>query len=177
VIRPAGITRLAAIGATTAVLWLSPAAAGDQPLPGATLGAKYVQRTGTEDTGEFVAKLNVPLHYDVKDAEPQAASARLGAAQALNETLRLRIYGQIADAWFGVDALRKVVQIYASRQLPPAHSSVDNARNGFQAGSSDISLVFESERRLRPVQLDLLKLKVELQTKYAEMERLAGGSL
>ena len=25
--------------------------------------------------------------------------------------------------------------------------------------------------------LDLLKLKVELQTKYAEMERLAGGSL
>jgi outer membrane protein, heavy metal efflux system len=38
-------------------------------------------------------------------------------------------------------------------------------------------MVFESERRLRAVQLDLLKLKVELQTKYAEMERLAGGSL
>jgi len=35
----------------------------------------------------------------------------------------------------------------------------------------------ESERRLRTVQLDLLKLKVELQAKYAEMERLAGGSL
>jgi len=38
-------------------------------------------------------------------------------------------------------------------------------------------IVFESERRLRTVQLDLLKLKVELQPKYAEMERLAGGSL
>jgi outer membrane protein TolC len=119
----------------------------------------------------------LPLHYEVKDAEQRAASARLGAAQARNEALRLRIDGQIADAWFGVDALRKVVQIYVSRQLPPARSSVDNARNGFQAGSSDISMVFESERRLRAVQLDLLKLKVELQTKYAEMERLAGGSL
>ena len=54
---------------------------------------------------------------------------------------------------------------------------VDNARNGFQAGTSDLSSVFEAERRLRAVQLDLLKLKVELQTKYAEMERLAGGSL
>jgi outer membrane protein TolC len=145
--------------------------------PDVTLGATYVQRPGTEDAGEFMAGFKVPLNYEVKDAEPQAASARLGAAQALNETLRLRIYGQIADAWFGVDALRNVVQIYASRQLPPARSSVDNARNGFQAGSSDISLVFESERRLRAVQLDLLKLKVELQTKYAEMERLAGGSL
>jgi outer membrane protein, heavy metal efflux system len=145
--------------------------------PDLTLGARYVQRPGTEDTGEFMAKFNVPLHYEVKDAEQRAAGARLGAAQARNEALRLRIDGQIADAWFGVEALRKVVQIYTSRQLPPARSSVDNARNGFQAGSSDISMVFESERRLRAVQLDLLKLKVELQAKYAEMERLAGGSL
>jgi outer membrane protein TolC len=89
--------------------------------------------------------------------------------------IRPRIDGQIADAWFGVDALRKVVQIYASRQLPPARSSVDNARNAFQAGSADLSTVFELERRLCAVQLDLLKLK--LQTKYAEMKRLAGGSL
>jgi outer membrane protein TolC len=128
VIRPGGITRLATIGATTAVLWLSPAMAGDQPLPGATVESVVAN-------------------------------------------------GQIADAWFGVDALRKVVQIYVSRQLPPARSSVDDARNGFQAGSTDLFFVFEAERRLRAVQLDLLKLKVERQTKYAEMERLAGGSL
>jgi outer membrane protein TolC len=145
--------------------------------PDVTLGAKYVQRPFTEDTGEFMLGVKLPLHYEVKDAEQRAAGARLGAAQARNEALRLRIDGQIADAWFGVDALRKVVQIYATRQLPPARSSVDNARNGFQAGTSDLAAVFESERRLRAVQLDLLKLKVELQTKYAEMERLAGGSL
>jgi len=69
------------------------------------------------------------------------------------------------------------VQIYTTRQLPPARSSVDNARNGFQAGTTDLFFVFEAERRLRTVQLDLLKLKVELQTKFAEMERLAGCSL
>lgn len=145
--------------------------------PDVTLGAKYVQRPGTEDTGEFMLGVKLPLHYEVKDAEQRAAGARLGAAQARSEALRLRVDGQIADAWFSVDALRKVVQIYASRQLPPSRSSVDNARNGFQAGTSDLSSVFEAERRLRAVQLDLLKLKVELQTKYAEMERLAGGSL
>ena len=145
--------------------------------PDVTLGAKYVQRPGTEDTGEFMLGVKLPLHYEVKDAEQRAAGARLGAAQARGEALRLRVDGQIADAWFSVDALRKVVQIYASRQLPPARSSLDNARNGFQAGTSDLSSVFEAERRLRAVQLDLLKLKVELQTKYAEMERLAGGSL
>src|SRR6266852_6032439 len=145
--------------------------------PDVTLGAKYVQRPSTEDTGEFTLGVKLPLHYEVKDAEQRAAGARLGAAQARNEALRLRIDGQVADAWFAVDALRKVVQIYTSRQLPPARSSVDNARNGLQAGATDLFFVFEAERRLRTVQLDLLKLKVELQTKYAEMERLAGGSL
>ncbi len=145
--------------------------------PDVTLGAKYVQRPGTEDTGEFMLGVKLPLHYEVKDAEQRAAGARLGAAQARNEALRLRIDGQVADAWFAVEALRKVVQIYASRQLPPARSSVDNTRNGFQAGTTDLFFVFEAERRLRTVQLDLLKLKVELQTKYAEMERLAGGAL
>ncbi len=145
--------------------------------PDVTLGAKYVQRPGTEDTGEFMLGVKLPLHYEVKDAEQRAAGARLGAAQARNEALRLRVDGQVADAWFGVDALRKVVQIYASRQLPAARASVDTARNGFQAGTTDLFFVFEAERRLRAVQLDLLKLKVELQTKYAEMERLAGGSL
>jgi outer membrane protein TolC len=145
--------------------------------PDVNVGAKYVQRPGTEDTGEFMLGVKLPLHYEVKDAEQRAAGARLGAAQARNEALRLRIDGQIADAWFGVDALRKVVQIYTSRLLPPARSSIDNARNGFQAGSSDLSSVFESERRYRSIQLDLLRLKVELQTKYADMERLAGGSL
>ena len=81
---------------------------------------------------------------------------------------------RLADAWFGVDALRRVVQIYTSRLLRPGRSS--HACNGFQAGWPELSLVFESERRYRAVHLDLRKLKVELQTKYAEMERPAGGS-
>jgi outer membrane protein, heavy metal efflux system len=36
VTRASGISCLAAIGATTALLWLSPAEAGDRSLPGAT---------------------------------------------------------------------------------------------------------------------------------------------
>jgi len=145
--------------------------------PDLTVGAKYVQRPGTEDTGEFGLGFKVPLHYEVKEAEQRAASASLNAAQARKEALRLRIDGQIADAWFGVDTLRKIIQIYEARELPPARALVENARNGFRAGSSDIGLLFESERQLQTVQLELLKLKTELQAKYSELERLAGGPL
>ena len=84
---------------------------------------------------------------------------------------------QTQGTWFGLEATRKAIQIHETRQLPQARQSVETARSGFQAGSTDLSIVFEAERRLRTVHLDLLKLKVEEQTKHAELERMAGGSL
>ena len=97
--RASGIVCLAAIGATTAVLWLSPAAAGDQTLPGATV--------------ESVAAI-------AKHLNPTVAAASLDFDAAVH---KIGTAGVLAD----------------------------------------------------PV--DLLKLKVELRTRYAAMERLAGGSL
>ncbi|MBI1866768.1 MAG: TolC family protein [Methylocystis sp.] len=145
--------------------------------PEVTLGARYVQRPRGEDTGEFLLGFKVPLQYEAKDAEQRAASSRLGAAQARSDAIRIRLDGDVVDAWFGFDAVRKAIRIYEQRQLPPARLSVETARSGFQAGTTDLSVVLEAERRLRTIQLDLLKLKVESQAKYAELERLAGGSL
>ena len=106
-IPPVGISQFAAIGATIAVLWLSPATAGEA-----------------------------------------------GA-----EALRLQIDGQVADAWFGVEPLREVVRIYVTRRPPPPLSYAAD----FRAGSTDLFFVFEAEHKLRAVQLDLLKHRVEQQ--------------
>jgi outer membrane protein TolC len=145
--------------------------------PDVTLGARYVQRPGAPDTGEFLLGFKVPLQYEAKDAEQRASASRLGAAQARSDAIRIRLDGDIADAWFGFEAVRKAIRIYEQRQLPPARLSVETARAGFQAGATDVAAVLEAERRLRTIQLEFLKLKVEQQTKYAELERLAGGAL
>lgn len=166
---------LALAGAQTRSATNSKSLADLNYYPDVTVSAIYVQRPRIEDTGTFSLGVKLPLHYDVKDAEQRAAGARLSASEARAEAIRLRVDAEVADAWFGVEALRKVEQIYTLRQLPSSRSSVENAREGFQAGSSDISLLFESERRYATIQLELLKLKAELQSKYAELERLAGG--
>jgi cobalt-zinc-cadmium efflux system outer membrane protein len=145
--------------------------------PDVTLGARFVQRPRGDNTGEFLLGFKVPLQYEAKDAEQRAASSKLGAAQARNDAIRLRLDGEVADAWFGLEAIRKAIRIYEQRQLPAARLSVETARSGFQAGTTDLAVVFETERRLRAIELELLKLKVEEQAKYAELERLAGGSL
>jgi outer membrane protein TolC len=143
--------------------------------PDVTLGARFVQRPTGDNSGEFLVGLKVPLQYEAKDAEQRASASRLGAAQAHSDAIRLRLEGDIADAWFGFDAVRKAIRIYEQRQLPPARLSLETARSGFQAGTTDLSAVLEAERRLRTIQLELLKLKVEEQAKYAELERLASA--
>ena len=146
--------------------------------PNVTLGALYVQRPGGgADTGEFLLGFKVPLQYEAKDAEQRAATSRLGAAHARNDAVRLKLDGDVAAIWFSLEAARKAIRIHETRQLPPARESVAVSKNGFEAGSTDLAFVLEAERRLRNVHLELLKLRVEEQTRYAELERMAGGTL
>ncbi|WP_281929013.1 TolC family protein [Methylocystis iwaonis] len=145
--------------------------------PDITAGANFVQRQSGENSGMFLLGFKVPLQYEAKDAEQRAASASLGAAQARNDALRIRLDGDVAEAWYRLEAIRKAIKIFEQRQLPPARLSVETARSGFDAGTTNLATLLESERRLRAVELELLALKVEEQSKYADLERLAGGAL
>lgn len=145
--------------------------------PDITAGANLVQRRNGDTSGMFLLGFKVPLQYEAKDAEQRAASASLGAAQARNDALRIRIDGEVAEAWFRLEAIRKALKIFEQRQLPPARLSVETAQKGFDAGTTDLPTLLESERRLRAVELELLALRVEEQSKYADLERLAGGPL
>ncbi|MGD9659334.1 MAG: TolC family protein, partial [Methylocystis sp.] len=145
--------------------------------PDITAGANFVQRQTGENSGMFMLGFTVPLQYEAKDAEQRAASANLGAAHARNEALRIRLDGEVAEAWFRLEAVRKAIRIFQQRQLPPAKLSIETARKGFDAGTTSLAALLESERRLRAIELELLGLKVEEQSRYADLERLAGGSL
>jgi outer membrane protein TolC len=145
--------------------------------PDITAGANVVQRRNGDTSGMFLLGFKVPLQYEAKDAEQRAASASLGAAEARSDALRIRIDGEVAEAWFRLEAIRKALKIFEQRQLPTARLSVETAQKGFDAGTTDLPTLLESERRLRAVELELLALRAEEQSKYADLERLAGGSL
>lgn len=145
--------------------------------PDVTIGANLVQPRNGETSGMFLLGVKVPLQYEAKDAEQRAASASLGAAQARNDAVRIRLDGEVAEAYYRLEAIRKAIRIFEQRQLPPARISVDTARSGFDAGTTPLATLLETERRLRAVELELLALRVEEQSRYADLERLAGGAL
>ena len=145
--------------------------------PDVKVGANFVQRPTGDNSGMFTLGFKMPLQYEAKDAEQRAASSRLGAAQMRYDAIRIRLDGDVAEAWFGLEAVRKAIRIVEQRQLNPARLSVEAARSGFAAGAADLATSLEAERRVQAIELEILKLKVEEQARYAELERLAGGSL
>ena len=112
-----------------------------------------------------------------KTREQRAASSRLGAAQMRYDAIQIRLDGDVAEAWFGLEAVRKAIRIVEQRQLNPARLLVETAQSGFAAGAADLATSLEAERRLRAIELEILKLKVEEQARYAELERLADSLL
>jgi len=97
---------------------------------------------------------------------------------ARNEALRLRIDGQVADAWLAVDA---AAEGRADLRVAPAAAVPLVGRQCAETASRPslrISQWFSigAKAFARP-HLDLVKLKVELQAKICRDERLAGGSL
>jgi hypothetical protein len=145
--------------------------------PNVTVGATFVQRLTGDNAGQFMLGFKVSLQHEAKAAEQRAASSRLGAAQMRYDAIRIRVDGDAAETWFALEAVRKAIRIVEQRQLNPARPSVEMARSGFAAGAADLATSLEAERRLRAIELEILKLKVEEQAGYAELERLAGGSL
>ncbi|RNJ48222.1 TolC family protein [Methylocystis hirsuta] len=93
------------------------------------------------------------------------------------DAIRIRLDSDVAEAWLGLGAVRKTIRIVEQRQVPPACLSVETAASSFQTGTTDLAAVLNAECQLRAVKFELLKLKVDVQARYAELERLAGGSL
>jgi hypothetical protein len=73
-----------------------------------------------------------------------------------------------------------------ARQLSPdlSATALDADAAAYKIGAAGINPArpicrsfFVAERELRTIELEILKLKVEQREKYAELERMAGGSL
>lgn len=145
--------------------------------PDITTNANIGKRSTGETNGMFLFGFKVPLQYEAKDAQQRAAGATLNAVQARNDALRIRLDGEVAETWYRLESIRKALKIYEERQLQSSKLSVETARKGYEAGTVDLPTLLEAERRQRAVELDIIAIKIDEQTRYADLERLAGGSL
>lgn len=145
--------------------------------PDVTLGVMTKQdRSGYASTG-LMGEVRIPLQWGAKEAEVSAASAEhLAAEQRLNAA-KAALGGEVAGMLAEYRATAKTLTILQQHHLPKSEQLVQLTLNALQVGQGDVLRVLDAIKRLRTVQLEILKNQVQQQVSLAAIERAVGGEL
>lgn len=145
--------------------------------PDVSLGVMTTQdRDGYAGTG-VMAEVRVPLQWEAKEAEVSAATAEQAAAQQRLRTLKAALQGEVAGMLAEYGAAAKTLAILRQHHLPKSELVVRSMLTALETGQADAFKVLDAIRRLRTVQLEILKLRVQLQATLAEIEKAVGEDL
>src|SRR5216684_2917721 len=145
--------------------------------PDVSLGVMTTRdRDGYAGTG-LMGELRVPLQWGAKQAEVDAASAERTAAEQRLNMLKAMLGGEIAGMLADYRAAAKTLDILQQHHLPKSEVVVRSALSGLESGQGDSLRVLDAIRRLRNVELEILKTQVQQQASLAEIEKAIGGDL
>ena len=145
--------------------------------PDVSLGVMTTRdRDGYAGSG-VMGELRVPLQWGAKQAEVDAASAERAAAEQRLNTIKATLGGEIAGMLAEYRATAKTLDILQQHHLPKSEVVVRSALSGLESGQGDSLRVLDAIRRVRNVQLEILKTQVQQQSSLAEIEKAIGGDL
>jgi outer membrane protein TolC len=133
-------------------------------------------RDGYAGTG-VMGELRVPLQWGAKEAEIAAASADRAAAEQRLNTLKATLGGEVAGMLAEYRVTAKTLEILQQHHLPKSEVVVRSTLTVLESGQGDSLRVLDAIRRVRNVQLEILKTQVQQQALLAEIEKAIGGDL
>src|SRR6266851_896728 len=145
--------------------------------PDVTLGVMTTRdRDGYAGTG-VMGELRIPFQWGAKEADIAAATAERAAAEQRLNTLKATIRGEVAGMLAEYRATAKTLEIMQQHHLPKSELIVGSVLSALEAGQGDVIRVLDAIRRLRNMQLEILKIQVQQQATLAEIEKAIGGDL
>src|SRR5229473_289280 len=146
--------------------------------PDVSLGLMHTRDRNDSYAGTGVmAEVRIPLQWEAKEAEVSAASAERAAAEQRLNALKATIGGELAGMLAEYRATAKTLQIMQQHHLPKSELVVRSALSALESGQGDVLRVLDAIRRVRNIQLEILKIQVQQQALLAEIEKAIGGDL
>jgi len=124
-----------------------------------------------------MVSLDVPLQWGLRQARERDARAKLAASRARREDAAASLGGDIAEAWWALEAARRSEVVLRRINIPQAAVMLRSAMAGYELGGADLPGVLLAEQGVRRTELDFIGVQVEQQMRLADLERLAGGEL
>ena len=174
---PSPATMIAEGEAKTALAGVAQSLAERNRYPDVTLGIMTTRdRDGYAGTG-VMGELRIPFQWGAKEADIAAASAERAAAEQRLTTLKAAIRGEVAGILAEYRAMVKTLEIMQQHHVPKSELVVRSALSALETGQGDVIRVLDAVRRLRNMQLEILKMQVQQQAMLAEIEKAIGGDL
>jgi cobalt-zinc-cadmium efflux system outer membrane protein len=146
--------------------------------PDVSLGLMHTRDRNDSYAGTGVmAEVRIPLQWEAKEADVAAASAERAAAEQRLAALRATVQGDVAGMLAEYRATANTLRIMQQHHLPKSELVVRSGLSALESGQGDVLRVLEAVRRLRNIQLEILKVQVQQQATLAEIEKAIGGDL
>ncbi len=120
------------------------------------------------------AALSLPLQFDRRQAEHDAAAAKVTRAEHERARVIDDVRTEVAVAHERLVEAHHVVQLYERRLLPAARGQLEAARASLEAGTRGYFDVLEAEEELRRIRLAREEAIASLWKRSAELQRARG---
>ena len=145
--------------------------------PDLEVGVGVVQKSNGLDSYEALVGINIPLQWGLRRAQQSEATAMASAARSRLTEAERQLEADLNEAVFSLEAAQEREKILRGGLVPQANAALQSASRAYELGQAEFPAVLDTERRVRTIQLDYLKIQLEQQVRLAEIERLIGGDL
>lgn len=145
--------------------------------PDFTVGIAPIQTGSRVEKFELMLEMNLPLRWDVRNAQRDEAGAMLAAAEARKAAAEQQLRADVDEAQNGYLLAQAQQQLLANTLLPQAQLAFRSALAGYESAKVDFTTVLDAIRQIRQLRLELAKNQKEQLTRQAELEKWIGEDL
>ncbi len=145
--------------------------------PDVTLGIAPTQRGNTISTWEAMVEVNIPIRLDTRRSQENEASAMLDAAKERRNGMENQLLGELQENLVALKAADKQLQLISNTLLPQAELTFRSALAGYENSKVDFTTLIDAQRAIRLARQGQIKMRVEQEIRFTEIERLIGEDL
>jgi len=145
--------------------------------PDFMVGVSPIQADDRLAAWEARVSINIPLQQETRRSQEREAAALVNAARTRQEAIASRLLNELHEALATWEAARRQELLIRDTLLPQAEANYQSAMVGYENGKVDFATLLEAERQVKRARLDRLKVRVEQESRMAQIERMIGGNL
>ncbi|MDP2806271.1 MAG: TolC family protein [Gallionellaceae bacterium] len=145
--------------------------------PGFTLGIAPNQFGDAVKSWDLMVEFNIPLQQSTRRAQEYEAAAMLSASNTRKEALLNQLQSEMSESLNALNAAQRTEALISTSLLPQAELTYQSSLIGYQTGKVDFAMLIEAQKQILRAKQQQLKAQQDMQFRFADIEKLLGGSL